>query len=83
MCTIAEARSGGDVYDTTATVRAEHRVRSVAETLARETHQPVELVAQVYASERQALESHASITTYIDVLAMRRVKLILKACEEQ
>jgi Protein of unknown function (DUF3562) len=47
-------------------------------TLARETDTPVELVQEIYASERAKLERTARIKTYVPVLARRHVKALLR-----
>jgi hypothetical protein len=48
------------------------------ESLARETDMPVELVQEIYASERAELERTARITTYVPVLIHRHVKALLR-----
>jgi hypothetical protein len=48
------------------------------ESLARETDTPVELVQQIYTSERAKLERTARIKTYVPVLIRRQVKAILR-----
>ena len=48
------------------------------ESLARETDTPVELVQQIYVSERAKLERTARIKTYVPVLIRRQVKAILR-----
>lgn len=48
------------------------------ESLARETDTPVELVQQIYSSERAKLERTARIKTYVPVLIRRQVKAILR-----
>jgi hypothetical protein len=48
------------------------------ELLARETHMPRELVAELYTSERAKLERTARIKTYVPVLIHRHVKALLR-----
>jgi hypothetical protein len=48
------------------------------ESLARETDMPVELVQEIYASERAKLEQTARIKTYVPVLIHRHVKALLR-----
>jgi hypothetical protein len=48
------------------------------ESLARETDTPVELVQQIYTSERAKLERTARIKTYVPVLIRRQVKALLR-----
>jgi hypothetical protein len=48
------------------------------ESLARETGVPVEVVQQIYASEREKLERTARIKTYVPVLIHRQVKALLR-----
>jgi uncharacterized protein DUF3562 len=48
------------------------------ESLARETDMPVELVEQIYASERAKLERTARIKTYVPLLIHRQVKALLR-----
>jgi hypothetical protein len=48
------------------------------ESLARETDMPVELVQEVYMSERAKLEETAGIKTYVPVLIHRHVKALLR-----
>jgi hypothetical protein len=48
------------------------------ESLALETDTPVELVQQIYVSERAKLERTARIKTYVPVLIRRQVKAILR-----
>lgn len=45
--------------------------------LARETDMPVELVQDIYTSEREKLERTAHIKTYVPVLIHRHVKALL------
>jgi hypothetical protein len=47
------------------------------ESLARETDMPVELVQEIYSSERARLERTARIKTYVPVLIHRHVKALL------
>lgn len=49
------------------------------ERLARETDAPVELVQDIYASERARLEGTARIKTYVPLLIHRNVKARLRA----
>jgi len=46
--------------------------------LARETDTPVELVQDIYISERAKLEQTARIKTYVSVLIHRQVKALLR-----
>jgi len=46
--------------------------------LARETDTPVELVQDIYISERAKLEQTARIKTYVPVLIHRQVKALLR-----
>jgi hypothetical protein len=48
------------------------------ETLARETDMPVEVVQQLYTSERAKLERTARIKTYVPILIHRQVKALLR-----
>jgi len=48
------------------------------ESLARETAMPVELVQEIYTSERAKLEKTARIKTYVPVLIHRHVKALLR-----
>ncbi len=48
------------------------------ENLARETDTPVELVQEIYTSERARLELTARIKTYVPVLIHRHVKARLR-----
>jgi hypothetical protein len=48
------------------------------ESLARETDMPVELVQEIYTSERAKLERTARIKTYVPVLIHRHVKALLR-----
>jgi hypothetical protein len=48
------------------------------ESLARETDMPVELVEQIYTSERAKLERTARIKTYVPLLIHRQVKALLR-----
>jgi hypothetical protein len=47
------------------------------ELLAQETAMPLELVAEIYTSERAKLERTARIKTYVPVLIHRHVKALL------
>jgi hypothetical protein len=51
---------------------------SEIEMLARETDMPVELVQEIYMSERAKLEQTARIKTYVPVLVHRQVKALLR-----
>jgi hypothetical protein len=48
------------------------------ESLARETDMPVELVQEIYTSERAKLERTARIKTFVAVLVHRQVKALLR-----
>ena len=48
------------------------------ENLARETGMPVELVQEIYTSERAKLERTARIKTYVPILIRRHVKALLR-----
>jgi hypothetical protein len=48
------------------------------ESLARETDMPIELVQDVYTSERAKLEQTARIKTYVPLLIHRHVKALLR-----
>lgn len=48
------------------------------ETLARETHSPLQLVEKIYTAERAKLEKTARIKTYVPVLTHRHVKQLLR-----
>ncbi len=48
------------------------------DSLARETDMPVEVVQQIYHSERAKLERTARIKTYVPVLIHRQVKALLR-----
>ena len=48
------------------------------QSLARETDMPVELVQEIYTSERAKLELTARIKTYVPVLIHRHVKALLR-----
>lgn len=48
------------------------------ESLARETDMPVELVQEIYTSERAKLERTARIKTFVPVLVHRQVKALLR-----
>ena len=48
------------------------------ESLARETDMPLELVQEIYTSERAKLEQTARIKTYVPVLIHRHVKALLR-----
>ena len=48
------------------------------ESLARETEMPVELVQEIYTSERAKLERTARIKTYVPVLIHRHVRALLR-----
>jgi hypothetical protein len=55
-----------------------HSTEAEVESLARETDTPVELVQQIYTSERAKLERTARIKTYVPVLVHRHVKALLR-----
>jgi Protein of unknown function (DUF3562) len=48
------------------------------EMLARETDTPLDMVREIYRTERDKLERSARIKTYVPVLAHRRVKALLQ-----
>jgi hypothetical protein len=48
------------------------------ESLARETDMPVELVKEIYTTERAKLERTARIKTFVPVLIHRHVKALLR-----
>jgi hypothetical protein len=48
------------------------------ESLARETDMPLELVQEIYLSERDKFERTARIKTYVPVLIRRHVKALLR-----
>jgi hypothetical protein len=47
--------------------------------LARETDAPIEIVREMYSSERAKLERSARIKTYIPLLILKHVKALLRA----
>ena len=47
---------------------------AILESLARETHAPMDAVVALYERERDALSQTATITNYIQLLAVRRVR---------
>ena len=49
-----------------------------AESIARETNTPLEVVKPIYDEEFDALAANAKITQYVGVIAGRRVKLRLQ-----
>jgi hypothetical protein len=53
-------------------------VEAEIEMLARETDMPLELVQEIYVSEREKLERTARIKTYVPVLTHRHVKALLR-----
>ena len=55
-----------------------HLADAEMESLARETDMPVELVQEIYTSERAKLERTARIKTYVPVLIHRHVKALLR-----
>jgi hypothetical protein len=55
-----------------------HPIDAEMERLARETDMPVELVQEIYISERAKLERVARIKTYLPVLIHRHVKALLR-----
>ena len=50
----------------------------IAETIARDTAAPVELVSRIYREELDALASQARITQFLHVIADRRARLRLR-----
>ena len=50
----------------------------LAESIARETNTPLEVVKPIYDEEFDALAANAKITQYVGVIASRRVKLRLQ-----
>jgi Protein of unknown function (DUF3562) len=50
----------------------------LAESIARETNTPLEVVKPIYEEEFDALAANAKITQYVGVIASRRVKLRLQ-----
>ena len=48
------------------------------ESLARETDMPIEIVQEIYTSERAKLERTARIKTYVPVLVHRHVRALLR-----
>jgi hypothetical protein len=53
-------------------------VEAEIQMLARETDMPLELVQEIYVSEREKLERTARIKTYVPVLTHRHVKARLR-----
>lgn len=51
---------------------------SIAETIAKETDTPPEVVQEIYEQELSSLASDAKITQYLGVLATRRVRMMLR-----
>lgn len=52
---------------------------SLLESLARDTHAPMDEVMALYQRERDALSRDATITSFISLLALRRVRHQLQA----
>ncbi|MFL6548236.1 MAG: DUF3562 domain-containing protein [Povalibacter sp.] len=50
----------------------------VAESIARETNTPLEVVKTIYEEEFDAIAANAKITQFVGVIASRRVKLRLQ-----
>jgi hypothetical protein len=50
----------------------------IAETIARDTAAPIELVSRVYREELDALASQARVTQFLHVIANRRARLRLR-----
>jgi hypothetical protein len=50
----------------------------LAETIAKETNTPIEVVKPIYDEEFDAVAANAKITQYVGVIASRRVKLRLQ-----
>lgn len=57
--------------------------RSSLESLARETDTAFSLVQAIYEEELQALAAHATVKTYVRLIAMRRTRLVLQALESK
>lgn len=47
---------------------------AMLESLARDTDAPIDTVVKLYQREREALEQDATITNFISLLAVRRVR---------
>jgi len=54
------------------------RDRATAEEIAKDTDTPPEIVQEIYEQELSSLASEAKITQYLDVLAARRVRMMLR-----
>ena len=50
----------------------------LAESIAKETNTPIEVVKPIYDEEFDAIAANAKITQYVGVIASRRVKLRLQ-----
>jgi hypothetical protein len=50
----------------------------IAETIARETAAPIELVSRIYREELAALAREARVTQFLHVIASRRARLRLR-----
>jgi hypothetical protein len=69
-------KSGASVTSDQSVNRATNADAEI-ESLARQTDMPVELVQEIYLSERAKLERTARIKTYVSVLIHRHVKALL------
>jgi hypothetical protein len=56
---------------------------SLLESLARDTHAPIDTVIALFERERNALAQHATVTNFITLLAVRRVRHQLLHSERQ
>jgi Protein of unknown function (DUF3562) len=56
---------------------------SILESLARDTHAPMDIVVALFERERLALAQHATVTNFITLLAARRVRNQLMHSESQ
>lgn len=52
--------------------------QTLTETIAKDTDTPAEIVQEIYEQELSSLASEAKITQYLDVLATRRVRMLLR-----
>lgn len=52
--------------------------QTLTESIAKETDTPAEIVDEIYQQELSSLASEARITQYLDVLAIRRVRMLLR-----
>lgn len=50
----------------------------LAASISRETAAPIELVTRIYREEHHALAGNARITTFLDVIVSRRVRMRLR-----